>query len=797
MSKMTMDKNKYPWMDVEKTVGNTTDENNDNPWMHTKDKISIDDNWSSFWKDFEKPLVLVRDENDELQWESTLRALNVIKKDASQWTEEDKQVVADAYREAWQDKDCQSLDKMTSAMCDKSYGEITSSIALLGRNYERSCEIMPNADKYKNVLEALDNKNDAELYYTVNRIGRMPSQTLSIEADNPNNLNAYADYLFQKTDEGMKVSLTTSAYGVDRTENYAIISMDMNKQISEAGIRHLKDIGYEDSEIEAFKRCALTDTDAAFLNKLAEGDYESAYRVDPSQLSYLTKMQLSTYQTIYATRERKSEYPADAQKQANILFNQDNAASHDEVPDNAYQEYFTVISNGMANQNTMYGKVMQSVCGNLTTENDAFFEYGAELNRVNVLWDTFEALYNRKHIEIFEASFGHALRDKDINLQISNLHKSENGDVYAYEVTIADPQTDTKSDKWNCTVKVDCQKDTGMDILTNMVLDENISNLREIGKLKQGLVTNIPMTVVDNLYPVSGVNAATQMFTGLFGQNLKAGDVNDAVKAVGSELGNWKVDALDNIGKGLGLLSEVSGEYISAQEKIKELDKEISHNRQYLNYCHNGELNKMNIFIKNDDTGMYASQSLNVGWNNITPEVRYNMMRWSKEGIIACLEDLGVKDPEAVKEEMWVELTSDLKIKEITAMVNENKTIDEDGKKRNVTEDDVKKGIGIMLNGGDFSTIVPEVREHLQSKLGGVLREDYGVALENGMYSWLKRRNLPEASEQDSSAELQTQKQTDVTPLQDYTEDIIFKDELPFEALPSGVKKVNYQDYLR
>ena len=449
-----------------------------NTWDFSENPLVIDENIYS-WMDFQKPLVLVRGENDELSWESTENALKVIKKDASQWTPEDKQVVADAYREAWEYKDCKSLDKMTSAMCDKSYGEITSSIALLGRNYERSCEISPNADKYENVLEALDSNSDAELYYTINRIGSMPSQTLSIEADNPNNLNAYADYLFQETDEGMSVSMKTSAYGVDWSENYAITSMDMNKQISEAGIRHLKEIGYEDSEIEAFKRCALTDTDVTFLNKLAEGDYESAYRVDPGQLSDLTKMQLSTYQTIYATREKKSEYPADAQKQANILFNQDNVASLDEVPDNAYQEYFTIISDGMANQNTMYGKVMQSVCGSLTTENDAFFEYGAELNRTNVLWDTFEALHNREGMEWFEASFGYALRDKDINLQVSDIRKSRDGD-YSYDVTIADPQIDMKSAEWNCTVEVDCFKDTGVDIWTIMVLYENIYYYREI-----------------------------------------------------------------------------------------------------------------------------------------------------------------------------------------------------------------------------------------------------------------------------------------------------------------------------
>lgn len=476
---------------------------------------------------------------------------------------------------------------------------------------------------------------------------------------------------------------------------------------------------------------------------------------------------------------------------------------HGEVPDNAYQEYFTVISDGMEHQNTIYANRMQSLCENqipLTSEDTEFFEYGAELNKANVLWDSFEALYKQENIEIFEASFGHALRDKDINLQVSNLKPSENGDTYAYDVTIAEPQTDMKSADWNCTVTVDCEKDTGMAILENMVVDENISNFQEIGQIKQDLVTNIPMTVVDSLYPIPAVKAGTQMLTGITSQNIQTGDVKDAIEAVGDELGEWESDALENVGSGLGVVSAVADEYISAQEEVKKLETEIAHNRQYLNYCQNGELNKMKTFIWNNDTDMYASQSLNIGTNNITPEVRYNMMRWSAEGITACLKDLGVNNPEAVKEEMREDLTSDLEIKKITADINSIETTDDEGKKRKVNEEDVKNGINIMLDGGDFSTIEPEVRSHLQGIVGDMVSDKANVTLENGMHSWLQRRNVVEVPEQATSVERQTEKMAKAIPVQGNPEELIFKDELFFKALETGAKSVKEainQEYVR
>ena len=51
------------------------------------------------------------------------KALEIAGRDATEWTSQDVQTLADAYRNAWDNKDCEALEALSNAMSDIDYEE--------------------------------------------------------------------------------------------------------------------------------------------------------------------------------------------------------------------------------------------------------------------------------------------------------------------------------------------------------------------------------------------------------------------------------------------------------------------------------------------------------------------------------------------------------------------------------------------------------------------------------------------------------------------------------------------------
>ena len=581
-------------------------------------------------------------------------AVEIAGRDAAEWTSQDVQTLADAYREAWDSQDCEALEALSNAMSDINYGVVGKVKVQYGEyDYARDYSVVPDAEKYGSLLGALGSNKEGELYYTLSRMSMMPTEVQTLHSDVGDVHTANFAYDFENTDSGMQVSLSTSAQGVEEKNLYTITAVDMNEKVSADSISRLKNLGYAENEIATLKASALTDTDVEFIGKLAAGNYEAAYRVDPSGLSDFAKVELSTYQAILGTRTDSEVGNAEIQKQINILLNQDIDHIMNGPADNAYPEYVSLIAAGLQQQSLKYGENMEELYDAGIYITDEYFNYGDKLNRTVALWDSFDIVSREDDLKYLERIYGVGLREGVFDLQVMDLQTPTEYGQYQYKLNVVDGKTgEVLPEQYG--MEVVMEKLSAIDALRTGYVAENVKNTKELENIKKNTVINASVALVDGLYPFP-LKDTFELFNAVEDVTLNTSDITGRLN-MASHVG--ELDSENETLSAVGDVSSVAGSVFeticSGISDYKETQAEIAYNNEYLTYCFNGQLSQMKFYM-GLETGSGETQVINVGRNCMAPEVQYNMMRWQKEGISVYLQDIGLSEEKFETKRQWIE----------------------------------------------------------------------------------------------------------------------------------------------
>jgi hypothetical protein len=526
----------------------------------------------------------------------------ILAKDYSEWTEDDAKAVALVYKNAVEEGNEDTLNKIINSCivvsCDKS-GQTLDTIT-----YEY--KVTTDTDKINAILSELDPISDVSTYNMLYRLGKY-------EVSGTRCLYKFKTYTTDDIIDDVNIKYSKDNNGINNidltlyNEVYSIDRLDFsNAKITDADVLELFGEEYTD-ELQNTFVYAENQTDVEFLTGLYNRNYRETTMIDPGFLSDSGKELFAMYANnlmAYVETVEDSDNNVIAFTEVEMFLN--GILGNDEEKNIVYntsfgKQYVEILKD---KSSTIGVSTRISLFNTLTsdTDYDSIDEANEFMKETNVFCNFWEAVYEAIS-PTYLSNFDMLNSDGDASLYVNKIeydkknHKisasvgisSKNGKYMGmnyYNAGSGNENSDldrAKNQKINISVSII----GGLEDIVNL---ENISNSNEAyqtmvtskrNALFDMVFTSIPSEWLFATYGMKGIKTIGDAISSGTSSSSAWGSISSVPKALGGNVIDYKeetADKLSYLSTGGGLVSaELSfGDAIKTyKKKIKKIQNNI------------------------------------------------------------------------------------------------------------------------------------------------------------------------------------------------------------------------------